>query len=266
MAFAQAEVLNTITAKADEEGLRWILIKGMSLARLYPVPSSRACGDIDICFPNNYEKGNVLLGNPNATMDGKHAEIVIDGVTIENHLHFLDDHFISQLRAERFIWKSIRTLPDDGFLPPMANMVYLLMHTVCHLTAKYKLPLRNILDWGMFLKANQQHLDPTECHRLMRRIGMEPAFNMLTYLAAEFTGTDLSHYIQGRLPLRDIARMRKLMLQKDYREPLPQGLKPIQLFVLRLRRNSQSRWLYRYLPSSFTERTRNNLKHLRFRG
>ena len=75
----QAEVLNTITAKADEEGLRWILIKGMSLARLYPVPSSRACGDIDICFPNNYEKGNVLLGNPNATMDGKHAEIVIDG-------------------------------------------------------------------------------------------------------------------------------------------------------------------------------------------
>ena len=95
---------------------------------------------------------------------------------------------------------------------------------------------------------------------------MEPAFNMLTYLAAEFTGADLSRYIQGWLPRRDIERMRSLMLQKDYREPLPKGLTPLQLFFLRLQRNRQSRWLYRYLSSSFAERTRNNLKHSRFRG
>lgn len=250
----QAEVLNSITAKADEEGLRWILIKGMSLARLYPVPSSRACGDIDICFPNNYEKGNVLLGNPNATMDGKHAEIVIDGVTIENHLHFLDDHFISQRLAERFIWKSIRTLPDDGFLPPMANMVYLLMHTVCHLTAKYKLPLRNILDWGMFLNANINNLNPAECHKVMCKIGMVDSFNILTFISGEFVGTDLSGFVIGDIRQDDVTRLRDLILTKKYLEPVPKNLSIPHYLKTRYQRNRERRWLYRYLPSTRIER------------
>ena len=62
----QTEVLELIDRKAQAEGLPYILLKGMSLARLYPRPDSRACGDIDICFPHNYEKGNILLGNPGA--------------------------------------------------------------------------------------------------------------------------------------------------------------------------------------------------------
>ncbi len=266
----QSQVLDSLRAKASEQGLQVLVLKGLSLSRYYPVPSSRACGDIDIAFlpltRDNFQRGNSLLGIPGGKIHGKHTEAAVDGVPVENHLQFLDLNYRSQLLSEQYIKDSLDGVSAEGFLPPMADMVYLLMHTICHITAKFKLPLRNILDWGMFLKANEQHLDPAECHRLMRRIGMEPAFNMLTYLAAEFTGKDLSRYVHGRLPRRDIERMRKLMLQKDYREPLPAGLKPLQLFLLRLRRNSQSRWLYRYLPSSFVERTRNNLKRLRYRG
>lgn len=264
----QSQVLDALRGKAADQGLKILVLKGLSLSRYYPVPSSRACGDIDIAFlpltRDNFQRGNSLLGTPDGKIHGKHTETTVEGVPVENHLQFLDLNYRSQLRAEQYIKDSLDLVTDEGFLPPMANMVYLLMHTICHITAKFKLPLRNILDWGMFLKGNQQMLDPAECHRLMRRIGMEPAFNMLTYLAAEFTGVDLSRYIQGRLPRRDIERMRNLMLQKDYREPLPQGLKPLQLLALRLRRNHQSRWLYRYLPSSFVERTRNNLKHFKF--
>ena len=266
----QSQVLDTLRSNAANQGLKILVLKGLSLSRYYPVPSSRACGDIDIAFlpltRDNFQRGNTLLGIPDGKIHGKHTETTVEGVPVENHLQFLDLNYKSQIRAEQYIKDSLDLVTDEGFLPPMADMVYLLMHTICHITAKFKLPLRNILDWGMFLQGNQQMLDPTECHRLIRRISMEPAFNMLTYLAAEFTVTDLSRYIHGRLPRRDIERMRKLMLQKDYREPLPQGLNPLQLFVLRLRRNSQGRWLYRYLPSTFVERTRNNLKRFRFRG
>ena len=266
----QSQVLDTLRSNAADQGLKVLVLKGLSLSRYYPVPSSRACGDIDIAFlpltRDNFQRGNTLLGIPDGKIHGKHTETTVEGVPVENHLQFLDLNYKSQIRAEQYIKDSLDLVTDEGFLPPMADMVYLLMHTICHITAKFKLPLRNIIDWGMFLKGNQQMLDPAECHRLIRRIGMEPAFNMLTYLAAEFTGTDLSRYIRGRLPRRDIERMRMLMLQKDYREPLPKGLKPFQLFVLRFRRNRQSRWLYRYLPSTFVERTRNNLKHFRFKG
>ena len=250
----QAEVLGLIDRKAQAEGLPYVLLKGMSLARLYPRPDSRACGDIDICFPHNYEKGNILLGNPNAKVDGKHAEMAIDGVNVENHLRLLDLHFKSQKRAERYVWAAMDPVPEDHCLPPMANMVYLLMHTVCHLTAKFKLPLRNILDWGIFLRANQDTLNPQECHRVMQHIGMVDAFNLLTHLAGEFIDTDLSPFIIGKIRQNDVDRMRELILTKQYLDPVPKGLPLPKRIVARAQRHSQRSWLYRYLPSTRFER------------
>lgn len=259
----QAQVLETIRKKANEAGIKLILIKGMSLAKLYPRPDSRACGDIDIYFPNNYQKGNEILGNPEATLDGKHAEMKIDGVDVENHLHFLDLNYISQHRAEKYIIKSLKEASPEGYLPPMGNMVYLLMHTVCHLTAKVKLPLRNILDWGIFLKANQEQLNPAECHKIMRHIHMDEAFNILTLLAGEFIGTDLSQYIDKKnVRTEDVEKIRNMILNKDYMPPVPKELKGLKRLKVRYDRNRQRKWLYRYLPSNGLERICINIIHV----
>ena len=262
----QAEVLGAIRSRADAEGMRLGLIKGMSLSRYYPTPCSRACGDIDIFFLplswQNYERGNALFGSPDAALDGKHAEFSVDGVQVENHLHFLDLNYRSQRRAERYIVASLQDITPEGYLSPMGNFVYLLMHTVCHLTAKYKLPLRNILDWGIFLKAHSEVLNPTDCHRVMRRIGMVPAYNMLTFLAGEFIGTDLGKFILDPIRQNDVDRMRELILDKKYLDHVPTGLNPVQRFRVRWQRNRERRWLYRYLPSTAIERVCGNLAHL----
>ena len=248
----QAEVLEALRKRSVAEGLTLGLIKGMSLSRYYPVPSSRPCGDIDIFFlpltQTNYQRGNALLGCPDAAL--------------ENHLHFLDLNYRSQRRAERYILASLNDVTPEGCLSPMANFVYLLMHTVCHLTAKFKLPLRNILDWGMFLKANEAQLDPKQCSSVMRRIGMLPAYNMLTILAAEFTGADLRRYVTKEVPQHDIDCMRELILDKKYLDPVPAGLNPLQHIRTRLQRNRQRRWLYRYLPSTAVERVVGNVLRL----
>ncbi len=251
----QAQVLSTIRQKAEEAGISLILIKGMSLAQLYPRPDSRPCGDIDIYFPNNYQKGNQILGNPDAPLDGKHSEIVFEGVNVENHLHFLDLNYLSQHRAEKYIIKSLKDATPEGFLPPMGNLVYLLMHTVCHLTAKVKLPLRNVLDWGIFLKSHQEQLDPEECHKVMRYIHMNDAFNMLTLVAGEFIGADLSRYTdKEKIRTNDVAKFRNMILDKDYLPSVPKEIKGIKRLKVRYKRNKQRRWLYRYLPSSKLER------------
>ena len=114
----------------------------------------------------------------------------------------------------------------------------------------------------VFLKANADQLDPAECKRIMRRIGMLPAYNILTILSADFTGADLHRYITEDIPQRDIDRMRELILDKKYLDPVPSGLNPLQRFRVRWQRNSQRRWLYRYLPSSAPERVFGNIKHL----
>lgn len=263
----QQEVLSTIKMKAQEQDLSLVIIKGMSLARFYPIPTSRSCGDIDIYFPGNYQRGNRLLGSPDAQVDGKHAEMKADGVVVENHLHFLDQHYISQRKAERFIKSTLKDASPEGYLSPKGNLVYLLMHTVCHLTAKDKLPLRNVIDWGMFIKANRQALAPQECHKIMRRIGMNDAFNMFTLLAGEFIGYDVCDYLEGEdiIP-DDVDRMRYLITSKKYMPPVPKGLNPIKWIKVRYQRNKQRRWLYRYLPSTAFERVTNNLIRLFYKG
>ena len=258
----QAQVLESIDQKAQAEGIPYILLKGMSLSRYYPRPDSRPCGDIDICFPHHYQQGNALLGSPNAPTEGKHSEIVVDGVTVENHRQLLDLNYRSQKKAEEYIWKSIDNASSDHFLPPMADMVYLLMHTICHLTAKFKLPLRNIIDWGMFLRANRDTLKPAECNKLLRQLGMTDAFNMLTQLSSEFIGADLSMFISRPLPKKDITRMRELILTKKYLEPVPKNLPVLKYFLAKIKRHWQRRWLYRYLPSTRIERILTVARHI----
>lgn len=250
----QERVLNSITSRAHEAGLQWVVLKGMSLARYYPNPSSRACGDIDLFFPGHYAEANILLGNPEATVDGIHSEIRVDGVMVENHVSILNSYHRSLRLAEQYIHSTLKDLTPEGYLSPMGNMVYLLMHTVHHLTAKDKVPLRNLVDWGMFLRANTATLQPEECHRVMRHIGMVPAFNILTYLAGDFIGFDLGRYIIGRVRTTDAARMRELILTRQYLAPVPKGLPPIKYVIARLRRNRARRWIFPYLTSNAGER------------
>ena len=260
----QAEVLRCLALRAKSAGLPMLLLKGMDLSRLYPVPDSRACGDIDVYFFDRYEEGNALLGDAGAALDGKHSEVMVDGVMVENHKTLLDQLLRRQREAERYIASTLPLATQDTeglyHLAPMGAMVYLLMHTVGHLTAKYKMPLRNMLDWGLFLDAHRHILDPRECQRVVRRLGMSDAFNMLNSLAAEFTGRDLSGYICGRVREADRGRMRSLILQKDYLPHVSGNLTFFAQLRLRIRRYHTRHWLYRYLPATLAEYIENTLR------
>ena len=260
----QAEVLHSLAQRSREAALPMLMVKGMELARLYPVPDSRACGDIDVYFFDRYEEGNALLGAAGASLDGKHSEVAVDGVMVENHLTLLDQNYRSQRRAEQYIYATLPQATQDAdgvyHLAPMGGMVYLLMHTVGHLTAKYKMPLRNVLDWGLYLDAHRAELSPDECRRVTRRLGMTDAFTMLTSLAAEFTGRDLDEYLVGRLRAGDRRRMRRLILEKAYLPHVPEDLTFLSQLRLRLRRYRERHWLYRYLPQSRWERIQNTFR------
>lgn len=260
----QAEVLHTLAQRSKEAGLPMLVLKGMDLARLYPVPDSRACGDIDVYFFDRYAEGNALLGDACAALDGKHAEVKVDGVPVENHLTFLDQVYRSQRRAEQYIVSTLPQATPDAegvyHLAPMGAMVYLLMHTVSHLTGKYKMPLRNVLDWGLFLDAHRAELPPRECRQVVRRLGMSDAFAALTSLAIDFTGRDLQQYVARRVDPDGLGRLRSLILKKDYLPHVPEELPFFEQLTLRIQRYRSRHWLYRYLPASRAERIENTLR------
>ena len=248
----QTAVLQQLAEKANKADLPMLLVKGNDLARLYPVPDSRACGDIDLFFFDRYSDGNALLGNPDAPLDGKHSSHHVDGVEVENHLFFLDQNQVRQRRAERYIHSTLPQAWRDSMgvfhLSPLGNMVYLLMHTVCHLTAKYKLPLRNLLDWGLFLHAYRNELSPDQCRKVVRSIGMSNAFNLLTFLAGDLLDLDFSSYLYGKHWRKDTERMRALILHKAYLPHVEESLSFHNQLKQRIQRYRQRHWLYRYLP------------------
>lgn len=249
----QKEVLASIDQKAREQGLPYVVLKGISLSKYYPRPDSRPCGDIDIMFPGHFEQGNALLGAPEAKAVGKHSEMKVDGVTVENHRQLTDLNYKSQHKAEKYILQYLQPVPDDHCLPPMANMVYILMHTVSHLTARNKLPLRNVIDWGLFLRANRTELNPDECISVMQQLGMAPAFCLFTQLASDIVGTDLSCFVKNKVNEADCQRMRDLILYRTFDQAVPKSLPFFPRLFARISRFNKRRWMYRYLPSSTAE-------------
>ena len=74
-------VIEDINGKLRREGIHCVLLKGQGLARNYPIPESRMCGDIDLYVGNeNYKKVRSLLKQWG----------MLDGIWAESyqHLHF----------------------------------------------------------------------------------------------------------------------------------------------------------------------------------
>jgi len=107
--------MSAVIAKQNEvwckAGISAILLKGHSVARFYPVPEHRSCGDIDWWFPKNsdWERANALARERGKTLsfdsDGD-CHYLIGAIVVEHHrkgyqedgiegqLHFLNAHIL----------------------------------------------------------------------------------------------------------------------------------------------------------------------------
>ena len=100
MAYAQSiaeqsqhkrEVVRKMGGWLAEEGLTTTIVKGFSLAAIYPNPNLREFCDVDIFSGKDYEAVNtcfcthgIEVGKP----DGHHARLTVDGVAVEHHHSF----------------------------------------------------------------------------------------------------------------------------------------------------------------------------------
>ena len=83
---------------------------------------------------------------------------------------------------------------------------------------------------------------------------MVHAFSLFTQLASEYTDTDLSKFIKERVSAKDVKRMNDLIVTQSFLKPVPKDMPFIPRIIARLKRRSQRRWMFPYLPASFKER------------
>ncbi len=165
------KVSGEVVSLLSKEEIKVVILKGIAVAQLYPVPSHREWGDLDVWFVGKGEKAESILKANGATMgygSDKHAVIFYKGMPIEDHHTFLD---VETSSVDKILDKRLKEIMDrDGlrdvliedrvvaYTPsPTFNAIFLMRHMMVHFING--LAVRHFCDWALFLKHYHKEID-----------------------------------------------------------------------------------------------------------
>ena len=185
-------VNNTLLKVADvldQAEIPFVLLKGQAMARNYPIPELRACGDIDVYVgQDNYLKACELISgvatwkedrDPIADKE-KHFDVKIDEVIVEIHRYsdmifsrrynkiyqaYSDVGTSVNLREINIAGKNIK-IPADDF-----NAFYVFNHMWRHFLIS-GVGLRQLCDWMMFLHARKDDIDRDKLRKIIEDMNL----------------------------------------------------------------------------------------------
>lgn len=186
----------------QEQGIRIIVMKGQTLALLYPNPKSRSCGDIDfLCHPDDWDKAVRYFSDEwkvklEDTHSSKHVEFVFQGVQYELHSKLTDfaypghqRYWDEQVMTE--VWSSASTVSLQGVqipvLPPTINALYVFVHIFYHLIID-GIGLRQFCDWALVMERHKNQIDADGLKSHLEGLGLMKAFTGLGVILTDDIG------------------------------------------------------------------------------
>ncbi len=180
-----------ITGWFEAEGLRPTIIKGITAGALYDRPELRMPGDIDMFFPEGYEKAVPIVRSKGVevTLNPKHDTFTYNGIHVELH-HTAFRTFKS---TENIDFSPI--LPEYGsyrgrVLNIKANALLMILHPAKHFMY-VGVGLRHLCDWAMFLKRYEEYPEMEEAWKEVKRQGAERFAIEFTAIAVHYLGLEL---------------------------------------------------------------------------
>lgn len=164
------KAISELSALYAEHGIRTIQLKGVGFSTLYPNPSHREGGDIDIYTYSASQSqltdveanhlADTLMGHPGIDGEGvyyKHSNFHYKGIPIENHKCFLNIKEIKEaVTANEVLLRELKpekaTMAEGEILVPSAtfNTLFIAFHSLQHYGSG--LSLHQLCDWAMILK------------------------------------------------------------------------------------------------------------------
>ena len=196
-------VLAGLVTLLRAHGIEGILLKGQGLARDYPEPHHRMCGDIDFYTGSEYERSVSLILDMDGCENGeedceKHFHLRYKGCTIEIHRHVAvsPDPFRNR-RLQRWADSllgdpsGLRSVEIGGVrvnLPPVAfDSVFILLHLSEHLLWG-GIGLRQLCDWCRYLHVHGDGIDRARLGRDLRMLGLMNIWQIVGWLAVNRLG------------------------------------------------------------------------------
>ena len=144
----QKEALEKLR-KEISEGL--VVLKGLSIARKYPIPSHRGCVDLDVFGPEEMLK---QVQHDVIREDYKHTGFMYQGVMVEYHKSLIG---WKSLKKGKFIEKTLREslgTPDGIYPNDYFNALFLAVHSYTHFMIEDGISLKHIIDWYLSFNEN----------------------------------------------------------------------------------------------------------------
>lgn len=215
----QMEVMRDITQWfSTEPSIPFVVLKGASLARYYPVPAHRSSVDVDFYTGAGYEDSLKVLASKGVSFNTshyKHAVLTWKGIPVENHHSFLS---IKNYKTHRVAEQALKAeLASAGFvsarlasadlvspelspidwkvpcLPARASALFLLKHTLAHfLRDDEGATLRDLCDWALLLQKERASSDLVLSYlkENARAFGLGGFLDAWTVLAIDCLGLD----------------------------------------------------------------------------
>lgn len=155
------EVVKKVGSWLAEDGLQTTILKGFSLSALYPNPELREFSDIDIFSGKDYETVNKCFAKNGVevdSVDGHHAYLNVDSVSVEHHFAFSNTKVKNGLvgpeeTLQALVVKDQQPTNIQGVYYPNSLFTALFVgwHAYEHFLQE-KIQLRHVIDWALALK------------------------------------------------------------------------------------------------------------------
>ena len=179
-------------------GYRMMLLKGLTCGMDWPKPEHRPYGDIDIYLFGQYKEADAALTREfGIKIDNSHHHHTVfqwQGFTVENHYDFVNVHVHESSKELERIFKGLANTDDClqftayGLIPPMnLHALFLIRHMMSHFIGA-SMSLRQVLDWGFFVKAHQEEVDWKWLVEVLEKYHMKEFFECVNAICVEDLG------------------------------------------------------------------------------
>ncbi|MBO5866038.1 MAG: nucleotidyltransferase family protein [Bacteroidaceae bacterium] len=217
-----------VSKKFKSEGFNNCILKGQGIAQLYPDPTLRTPGDIDIWLDGGDTKAINYVKRffPDCTPTYHHVDFPI-AANLEIEIHYRPSwsyNPFANKRLQRFFkenaatqFRNDTTTAQGTFTAPTAtfNRVYILMHIYRHLFQE-GIGLRQLLDYYFVLQQETTTLEKKEYRKLLKRFGLKNFAAATTYVLQKTFGLESEKQIVAPDKRRGEFLLKEVMLAGNF--------------------------------------------------
>lgn len=249
------KAIGSLAGWYNQHGFKMMVLKGYSCSLDWPISEHRTCGDIDIWLFGQQAAADKELSSwlkVNGSWSGidtshhHHSVFDWDGFTVENHYDFINvHHHKSHVKMEATLKKLgqddthfVEVSGECVYLPsPNLHALFLLKHTMLHFVSG-EITLRQLLDWGFFVKMHGKDVDWNWLDRILEKNGMKPLFQLFNAICVEDIGFNKSLFPVFEVESKLKERVLNDILSPEFSETEPKKFLPRIFFKYRRWRSS----------------------------